>query len=107
MTNTFLMHSFSDFPQCRAGIYKASMPTRPRTPATLAPMMAVGTAAAPVEVEVDVTAIAAEEDEVIVDLPVLVEDLVVEAEVELPNLTVTEVVVLPEEPVVRTTLQLD
>lgn len=78
------------------------MPIRPRTPAKPAPTMAVG-AAPPV---VDVVAASALEDEAaeaVVDVPVVVEDLVVMA-VELPYLPVDKAVVLPEEPVVRATV---
>ena len=73
---------------------------RPRKPATLALIIAVGRVAAPVEE--DGTAEALGEDVVRVDDAVLA-DLPVEVEVELLYLPVTEAVVLPEEPVVRGT----
>jgi hypothetical protein len=102
------MYSFSNFIQHQVDIYKASMPTRPRMPAKLAPKMVVGTTTPPAE-EDDGTGAAFEGDEAPVDVPVLDEDLVVEGEVELPYGPVTKTVVLPEEPVGRGTpaLQLD
>jgi hypothetical protein len=62
--------------------------------------MAVGMVAAPVEEDGTAEALA---EVVVADVPVLPEDPVVEVEVELLYLPVTEAVVFPEEPVVRTT----
>jgi len=78
------------------------MPTKPRTPATPAPRMAVGAAAPPVEEDDPAVAL---EAEVLADVPVLVLPPV-EVVVELLYLPVVEAVVLPEEPVVRGTLAL-
>jgi len=71
------MYSFPNFAQCQFDSYKASMPTRPRTPARLAPIIVLE--AAPEEE--DGTAAALEEVEA-PDVLVLVDDLVV-VEVEL------------------------
>ena len=97
------MYPFTHFTQHRIDIYKASMPTMPSKPATLAPTMAVGMVAAPVEEDGTAEALA---EVVVTDVPVLPElpeDPVAEVEVELLYFPVTEAVVFPEEPVVRTT----
>jgi hypothetical protein len=85
---------------CPKSNYKASIPTRPTTPARPPPMMAVGKEAAPDEVEL--TAEALEELALaVVEAEVL---LAADVVVELEYLTETDALELPLEPVVNGTL---